>query len=135
MPGLKEITKREFVRAKFVMCEFTAEDEDAIALGRGNWPEGYTPTSVLKIQYRSDNNIINSGLIEVTGTEAAAAIREFFVNLSEGHKLVRKVLDGTLDDTVLGIKGSDHARTKLAGVEMDFHDGSGVFIVKSPDDE
>lgn len=125
MPGIKPISEDKTVRAQFVQCRFTAEDEKVIVENGGIWPEGYVPTSTLTIHYMSDDMFINAPPITATGLVAADAIREFFVTLPKSHALVKSILDGTTPDQD-GIVGGKRARRVLDGVEMDFHNGKGM---------
>lgn len=150
MPG--QITLNTVIRprAQFVMCEISARDEADIASAYqldqsgqqvleegqpvaktpGTWSTGYVPTSVLKVHYMADDGSFNAGVIEATGEEAKAAIREFFVALPNGHALVRSILDGSKPDSDT-IRGGSRARSVLNGVEMNFHDGSGDFTIEA----
>lgn len=122
MPGKKQISEDKTVRAQFVHCQFSAEDEKVIMENGGVWPEGYNPTSVLTIHYMSDDQSINASPITATGATAAEAIREFFVTLPKSHALVKSILDGTIQDSA-DVQNGANARAVLDGVEMDFHDG------------
>lgn len=125
MPGKKQVSEDRLVRAQFVLCKFTAEDEAKIMEGKGSWPEGYTPTSILTIHYMSDDQSLNAPPITATGETAALAIKEFFMTLPESHKLVKKILDGSIQDGK-DVSGGKRAREILDGVEMDFHDGKSM---------
>lgn len=130
MPGTKTVNETKPVRAQYVKCTFSHEDEQTLLVNAGTFPAEYVPTSELSIAYESDDGQIRSGQIKATGSVAKAAILEFFANLPAGHALVRSILTGEAGyEDGDEVRGGSYARTALDGVQMDFHDGSGQFTV------
>lgn len=128
MPGQITINKTKSVRAVLVQYLPSVEDEQAIMEGKGQWPEGYVPTTKIMAHYRSEGGEISPPILSATGAPAAEAIREFFITLPAGHALIRGILDGTIQDSE-DIQGGSENRRVLDGTVMDFHDGSGEFTV------
>ena len=140
MPGQLPISGTENISARLIQYLPTPRDEAAIMAGQGQWPQGYVPDTRISAHYRNADGSISPPLITVTGTVAKAALREFYL-LPQGHALIGGIMRGEIVDSTepnangdLEVVGGNANRRILAGCTINFHDGSGDFVVEADEE-